>query len=585
MRPSPIPVFSITASLLFPLLTSAISSNRAIDVLRIRRQGHDLTFEKLEHFEVEVKYLPQRLDHFSSRPCPSSGGDSCSTKTFRQRYFYSSRYVHKDDATTDDEDLNTALRGGELGEKRRTYAFLCVGGEGPSLDQSVLVDSAHCSGDMLYSAGKLFEEHGTDVHLFSLEHRYYGDSYPVFQDEDGKDQSPVLSENLVFLSSRQALADLAHFVSTTNSDPDLFPRGDDGVADVKWATFGGSYPGMVAAWSRLKFPHLIHMSVSNSAPVQAELDFRGYNNRVASDLSYTKIGGSDECRRVFEEGHGQVAEMLRSGNSQDKEDVAELFNVCGGADALSDQRNADMFLGDGLLFPPAQSNDPHCAGDLCDIGKLCSRLLAEEENTSSMGAIAAVAAVQSEGENCTEVDWDKTVAYLSSPEAQAGGLRSWLWQTCTEFGFYQTCQVNTTCPYGRGFHGPDADLEICSAAFGVSPEAVRQNVQDSLDYYGGWDMRGVGNILSVNGDVDPWSELALTPERQRIKSRRRPTVWVKGASHHFWTHPVKGTDGAEVQAVRDNIYSQVKAWLGEQDHEALRFREEGIIEAGSSSLQ
>ena len=37
----------------------------------------------------------------------------------------------------------------------------------------------------------------------------------------------------------------------------------------------GSYPGMISAWARYQFPHLIYASVSSSAPVQPTLDFPG----------------------------------------------------------------------------------------------------------------------------------------------------------------------------------------------------------------------------------------------------------------------------------------------------------------------
>ena len=38
-----------------------------------------------------------------------------------------------------------------------------------------------------------------------------------------------------------------------------------------WIAFGGSYPGSMAAWIRLKFPHLISGSVSSSGPLEAKV--------------------------------------------------------------------------------------------------------------------------------------------------------------------------------------------------------------------------------------------------------------------------------------------------------------------------
>jgi hypothetical protein len=128
--------------------------------------------------QVQELWFQQRLDHFRS-----------DSRTFSQRYFYSDQYVYSNSNNTD-----------RTGAK--TYAFLCCGGEGPDLDESVLVDSVHCSGDMLELAAILFQHHNASVHLYALEHRYYGQSYPTFPDKNddhGQPQlsSPVTNENLV----------------------------------------------------------------------------------------------------------------------------------------------------------------------------------------------------------------------------------------------------------------------------------------------------------------------------------------------------------------------------------------------------
>uniref|UniRef100_A0A915DQR4 Uncharacterized protein n=1 Tax=Ditylenchus dipsaci TaxID=166011 RepID=A0A915DQR4_9BILA len=66
--------------------------------------------------------------------------------------------------------------------------------------------------------------------MFALEHRYYGDSLPF---------DSFTTENLKYLTSQQALADLSVFIQTINEKRNF--------VNSKWIVFGGSYPGMLAA--------------------------------------------------------------------------------------------------------------------------------------------------------------------------------------------------------------------------------------------------------------------------------------------------------------------------------------------------
>lgn len=75
------------------------------------------------------------------------------------------------------------------------------------------------------------------------------------------------TKNLKFLSSEQALADLAYFIESKQKELKLFKN--------RWIVFGGSYPGSLAAWFRLKYPHLAFGAVASSAPLLAKINFKG----------------------------------------------------------------------------------------------------------------------------------------------------------------------------------------------------------------------------------------------------------------------------------------------------------------------
>jgi serine protease 16 len=57
--------------------------------------------------------------------------------------------------------------------------------------------------------------------------------------------------------------------------------------------------GMMAGFFRLKYPHFAHGAVSSSAPVKAQVDFRGYMDVVGTSLEVKLVGGSTLCREVY----------------------------------------------------------------------------------------------------------------------------------------------------------------------------------------------------------------------------------------------------------------------------------------------
>ena len=145
----------------------------------------------------------------------------------------------------------------------------------------------------------------------ALEHRFFGESYPT------RDMSDT---SLKYLSSNQALADLARFISyikaaTPGSDPASTPalQLQASAATSKFVTFGGSYPGNLAAWFKLKYPALTVGSVASSAPVFAEYDYEQYAQVVGDALGNPGIGGSKECASLLTQGVEALAKRIHIG--------------------------------------------------------------------------------------------------------------------------------------------------------------------------------------------------------------------------------------------------------------------------------
>ena len=118
------------------------------------------------------------------------------------------------------------------------------------------------------------------------------------------------------LSASQALADASHFIDDVSRNFPL-PEG------TKWITFGGSYPGSLAAWMRLKHPDQIFGAISTSGPLLAKADFREYLGVVRKALE----AQSPQCMPAIEQASQTLKEWQMDASKNHL--LCELFNYCG----------------------------------------------------------------------------------------------------------------------------------------------------------------------------------------------------------------------------------------------------------------
>jgi lysosomal Pro-X carboxypeptidase len=120
------------------------------------------------------------------------------------------------------------------------------------------------------------------------EHRFYGKSMPF------GDQSFNSKEQIRFLTVDQTLMDYVHLIKKIKEANPLY-------AHSPVIAFGGSYGGMLAAWFRMKYPHVIQGAHASSAPILFfpgsvspyafnELVTRSYNNYCPGIKASTYLG-------------------------------------------------------------------------------------------------------------------------------------------------------------------------------------------------------------------------------------------------------------------------------------------------------
>ncbi|KAM3830348.1 thymus-specific serine protease [Vipera latastei] len=371
--------------------------------------------------------------------------------------------------------------------------------------------------------------------VVSLEHRFYGISI----NPDG-----LQDENLQFLSSQQALSDLVAFRHFITQKYNL-------GANHTWICFGGSYPGSLAAWFRLKFPHLVSAAVSSSAAVRAEMDFKGYNKVVAASLSNPVVGGSAECLQRVREAFASLDSMVRA------EWLTKLsidFHSCsplqGEKDCQALVTNlADVFMG------VVQYNNPLIPWS--SVSYICGIMTNSSIGSPYQRLIATnLLILEKTGMPCLENSYEEILEELRNTTIGTWnvGIRQWYFQTCTEFGYYQTCE-DPHCPFSPQMN-LEYQLDICAQVFNISYRNVSEAVSFTNNYYGA-DHPKASQVLFVNGDIDPWHVLSVLTN----KSASEPAILIKGTSHCANMDSPSASDPWSLIQARKQITSWVGKWL------------------------
>lgn len=413
--------------------------------------------------------------------------------------------------------------------------FIYVGGEGALSGYEVL------AGEIVERA----QDH--NALILSLEHRYYGKSQPT------KDLS---LPNMKWLSSYQALFDLASFKvwATTKF---VVP------STSKWVTFGGSYPGALSAWARLKFPQHFHASLASSGPVHAIVDFQGYHDVVAASLSTQEVGGSDYCLSRTKDAFAAITNVLNSGDQSQLDSLQSQFCVCG-AQATNPLDLANF------VSSLVDNYDVSVQYDLEEGPKISVEMVCSYMNNTSYGsaldsAVALFKAMENIGAcagSCAmNVSYAASLEELESTEASPTGvgMRQWIFQTCTEFGYYQTCDANTACPFST-FMNLQQDLSICQDVFGLSPDSVKNSVMNTNTWFGS-NTTVAPRVVYVDGTIDPWHSLAVI----QTLAPESPAVLIDGTAHCQDLDPPSDNDPPALVSARKEIANYLSQWLQEDN--------------------
>ncbi|KAH6941280.1 hypothetical protein HPB50_015469 [Hyalomma asiaticum] len=366
--------------------------------------------------------------------------------------------------------------------------------------------------------------------IIFAEHRFYGKSMPFGE------QSLKGLPYLGYLTAEQAMADYADLL--------IHIKGTlPGAANCPVVAFGGSYGGMLAAWMRMKYPHLVTAALSSSAPL---LMFPGLTPCSAFNQAITRAFDQEGplCSRTIRKSWAIIESKFSSEESVKA--LRKKFKLC------EELRSTDYlklrdYLHDvymvlamlnyadasSLLTPlPANPVRVSC--------KFLQSSFANDE--AIVEAAAKTVNLYFNGTGtlpCNDID----IFYRHQT--------SWRFQECTELTM-PTCSDGVTDMFYPELWNSTKFAQTCERKFGVRPDFYR-----GVMSFGGKNLGPASNIVFSQGDLDPWASVGIRDS----PSEDLPVILISGAAHHSDLRFSADNDSVSLRAARELEKAHILRWL------------------------
>ncbi|XP_054167526.1 lysosomal Pro-X carboxypeptidase-like [Oppia nitens] len=363
------------------------------------------------------------------------------------------------------------------------------------------------------------------------EHRYYGKSIPF-----GKLDRNL--QHLGYLTTEQALADFAELLEFIN---DTEPK----AANSPVVTFGGSYGGMLAAWFRMKYPHLTVGALAASAPIlqfPGIYDCNGYFDIVSKDFKdysvncYESIRKSwPAVRRLLDTVDGRkwlskTFVMCKPLEETQKEDFVSWLSNTWESLAMIDYPNPASFLQPLPAYP---------------IREVC-KLLTDPTKTDRL-LLEDIYRGASIYYNYT----GKTKCNDISLQAQDLGTDAWNFQACTEMVLPVCANGQTDMFWDRPWNLTEFS-DGCRKTYGVPSDKEK-----AIILFGGKHIGAATNIIFSQGSRDPWSVGGVL----KTVAPSLPAILIPNACHHEDLRSEGPNDPPELKAARNQEIQIIGDWI------------------------
>ncbi|NWZ44244.1 PCP carboxypeptidase, partial [Brachypodius atriceps] len=375
--------------------------------------------------------------------------------------------------------------------------------------------------------------------LVFAEHRYYGESLP-FGNESFSD-----SKHLNYLTSEQALADFAVLV-------EYLKMTVAGAQHSPVIAIGGSYGGMLAAWFRMKYPHVVAGALAASAPIWQFGDLvpcGTFFSVVTNDFKKSGTGCSESIRNSWK------AINHLSSTDAGLQWLSNTFHLCSPLKTLQDAVILKNWLSETWVNL-AMVNYPYKADFLqplpaWPIQEVCKFL--KDPSLSDKLLLQNVFQAVNLYYNYTG---EASCLDVSQTATKSLGEMGWYYQACTEM-VMPLCTDGVHDMFEPSKWDFDAFSEECYSMWGVRPR-----LSWILSMYGGKNISSHSNIIFSNGGLDPWSAGGVT----RNISNSLVAVVIPDGAHHLDLRSRNPLDPKSVQQARAMEICLMKEWIEKARH-------------------
>ncbi|KAL9696048.1 hypothetical protein quinque_015333 [Culex quinquefasciatus] len=370
--------------------------------------------------------------------------------------------------------------------------------------------------------------------LVFAEHRFYGKTLPF---GNASYESP---RHLGYLTSEQALADFAYLLAQINPS-------NRTVRARPVVAFGGSYGGMLAAWFRMKYPHMVAGAIAASAPIrQFDTDCGVFNQILTSvfSVAYTK-----ECSLNI----GRSWDVLKnySSSADGLKTLNEKFKFCSNLTKAEDVTGTFFDYLIDVYGNLAMINYPYNSSFLAPVpaypvrefcGHLAQNYTGLELLTKLQEALSIYYNYNGQAK-CLNIN--------SSYDSSMGDL-GWGFQSCTEMVMPMCAEGGSRDMFPKQPWDEKKFSDDCFKKFGVRPRPIAPPY-----IYGGQYLEGASNIVFSNGLLDPWSGGGVL----RSGNSNIKIVLIPEGAHHIDLRAADDNDPGSVRSARQIHLQNIQLWL------------------------